>query len=506
MHIKKNETESPKLLNIIEDLKDGFFTISSIGEIIYQNLAAAELLCLKNNESELNFYDNIIRNSDHIGNLKKHLLKNDYIKDYELDIYSVQNESIPVLLTLNTIKDPTGKIIGYSVLIKDMTYIKKIQQQLLQAQKMESIGMLASGVAHEFNNILTGIIPNAELIKMTSEKDPNNFARAEAIQKSAYRAAEIVRKLLNFARNDKEKEGQVINFTKAAKETIDIIRKLFDKSIEIEMDFADNLNFVKIDATSLQQILMNLSINSKDAMDGEGKIIFSARNYFVDDSSGVENKDLFQGHYLCFQITDTGQGIEAQKLEHIFDPFYTTKGPGKGTGLGLSMVYGIVKNASGKIEVKSIPGVGTTFTLYIPAAEKVIEKDATEFILKPIGEGQSILVIDDEKMIREMARDMLSILGFKVLVAASGVEGLDIYKRYNNKISLVILDLLMPEMNGKVCFENLKKLNPDVKVIIASGMGEIEKKKELERMGIIAYLEKPYRLEHMTEKIREALI
>jgi CheY-like chemotaxis protein len=260
-----------------------------------------------------------------------------------------------------------------------------------------------------------------------------------------------------------------------------------------------------MDATGLQQILMNLSINSKDAMSNGGIITFSASNYVAGYSSLIEDKNLLPGNYICFQVSDTGQGIEEDKLKHIFDPFYTTKGPGKGTGLGLSMVYGIVKNAGGKIEVRSIPNIGTTFTLYLPSAEKGTEKDATEFVMKPIGNGQSILVIDDEKMIREMARDMLNILGFKVLLAASGVEGIELYSKYRSEISLVILDLLMPEMNGKVCFERLKIMNSKVKVIVASGMGESDKKKELEDMGIVAYLEKPYRLEHMTEKIREAL-
>ena len=438
--------------------------------------------------------------------MDEYLKKSDYFKDYELDLYTTSGIKFPVLLTMTKIKDPTGDAIGFSILIKDMTYIKKMQQQLLQAQKMESIGMLASGVAHEFNNILTGIIPNAELIKMTIEPQNSNYTRAEAIQNSAYRAAEIVKKLLNFARNDKEKKEQVIDFTKAARETIDIIRKLFDKSIEIEVRFADDLNHVKMDATSLQQIIMNLSINAKDAMSGEGKITFTARNYLNSMNNITRYKDLPPGKYICFQVSDTGQGIDSDKLEYIFDPFYTTKSPGKGTGLGLSMVYGIVNSLDGKIEVKSTPKVGTTFTLYFPAAETSHDKDATEFIIKPIGQGQSILVIDDEKMIREMARDMLNILGFNVLLAASGIEGLDLYKNYKNDISLVVLDLLMPEMSGKTCFENLKKFDPGVKVIIASGMGELEKKRELEQMGIIAYLEKPYRLEHMTEKIKLALV
>ncbi len=506
MLLKRNNYEVPRLVTIVEELKDGFCTINNSGNFIYLNLSALEMLELMDSLTEINFFDQIIKDQIHIAQIKNTLSKEGFLKDYEIDLFSSLNNRFPVLLTINNIKDPANQVIGMSVLIKDMTYIKKMQKQLLQAQKMESIGMLASGVAHEFNNILTGIIPNAELIKMTSDNSSSNFARAEAIQKSAYRAADIVRKLLNFARNDKERKDQSINLARAATETIDIIRKLFDKSIEIEVDFKDDLNFAKIDATSLQQILMNLSINAKDAMNGDGNITFSANNYTVKTDLRVENKDLLPGNYVCLKISDTGQGIDADKLKYIFDPFYTTKGPGKGTGLGLSMVYGIVKNSGGKIDVNSIPNEGTTFTIYLPATERVKEKDATEYIMKPIGTGQSILVIDDEKMIREMARDMLNILGFKVLLAASGIEGLKIYREHQNDINLVILDLLMPEMHGKICFENLKKINPEIKVIVASGMGEVEKKNELEKMGILAYLEKPYRLEHITEIIKEAIL
>lgn len=505
MLLKKNVSDVPRLVTIVEELKDGFCTLAVRGEFIYLNLAAAEMLELKEDKNEYNFFEDVVKDKKHIEYIKKTLEQKSFIKDYEIDLYSKLNKKFPVLLTVNYIKDPTNSVIGMSVLIKDMTYIKKMQQQLLQAQKMESIGMLASGVAHEFNNILTGIIPNAELIKMTIEPQNSNYNRAEAIQNSAYRAAEIVKKLLNFARNDKEKKGQVIDFKKAARETIDIIRKLFDRSIDIDVKFADNLNHVKMDATSLQQIIMNLSINAKDAMSGEGKITFTARNYFNSKDNVSRYKDLAPGKYVYFQVSDTGQGIDTDKLEYIFDPFYTTKSPGKGTGLGLSMVYGIVNSLDGKIEVNSTPKVGTIFKLYFPAAERSRDKDATEFIIKPIGQGQSILVIDDEKMIREMARDMLNILGFNVLLAASGIEGLDLYKNYQKDISLVVLDLLMPEMSGKTCFENLKLFDPEVKVIIASGMGELEKKKELEQMGIVAYLEKPYRLEHMTEKIKLAI-
>jgi PAS domain S-box-containing protein len=505
MLLKKSEAEVPRLVTIIEELKDGFCTINLQGGFIYANLAAVEMLEIGEKKNEYNFFNDVVQDEIHTEYIKKSLDKEGYLKDYELELSTVENNKFPVILTVNQLKDPAQNVIGMSVLIKDMTYIKRVQQQLLQAQKMESIGMLASGVAHEFNNILTGIIPNAELIKMTLDTEDTNYARADAIQNSAYRAAEIVKKLLNFARSDKEKKKEIVDFTQSARETIDIIRKLFDRRIEIEVNFPEDLYSVKLDATSLQQIIMNLSINAKDAIEGEGKISFSAENLSIQERNQKEYKNLPPGEYIKFKISDTGHGIDSERIKFIFDPFFTTKGPGKGTGLGLSMVYGIVNSVSGRIEVRSKANTGTVFTVYLPATKVEKKRSTAEFKIEPFGEGKTVLVVDDEDMIREMASDMLNLLGFKVHLAASGVEGLNVYKQHKDQIDVVLLDLLMPEMNGTACFENLKEVDPDVKVIIATGIGEFEKKKELEEKGIKGYLGKPYRLENIAQKLMDIL-
>jgi two-component system cell cycle sensor histidine kinase/response regulator CckA len=506
MFLKRIEAHSPRLLNIVDELKDGFCTIRLSGEFIYSNLAAAEMLGFDDSNLGYNFFTDIIREETHINNIKENLSKNDFLKDYELELYSVGDNKFPVLLTLNLIKDPAKNIIGMSVLIKDMTYIKRVQQQLLQAQKMESIGMLASGVAHEFNNILTGIIPNAELIKLTTTKSESNFLRADSIQKSAYRAAEIVKKLLNFARNDQsKKEGTSTNFVQAATETIDIIRKLFDREIEIETEFDEGLSHVKIDDTAIQQIIMNLSINAKDAINGKGKIIFKADNFTITKENKHSNKRLEEGKYVRFQVSDTGHGIDKDKQKYIFDPFFTTKEPGKGTGLGLSMVYGIVSSAKGEIYVQSESNLGTTFSIYLPSAENIENVKSEEYKAKKIGMNRTILVIDDENMIVDMSKDMLCSIGFNVHTATNGFDGLKLYKKYKMKIDIVLLDLLMPGMSGTTCYEKLKLINPQIKVIVASGIGELSKKKELEKMGINAYLEKPYDLEGITTKLENIL-
>jgi signal transduction histidine kinase/ActR/RegA family two-component response regulator len=500
---KKAYPDSHKLFSIVEGLKDGFCTLSIDGEIIYANLAAIELLRLKENKVQ-NFYKDIIRDSNHIKIIKQNIDQRDFLKDYEVDLFMQGDDMISVLLTFNLIKNPSKNIIGLAVLIKDMTYIKQVQHQLLQAQKMESIGMLASGVAHEFNNILTGIIPNAELIKMTTDTEGVNYKRADSIQKSANRATDIVKKLLNFAREDKSTSESSTDFVKCANDTIDILTKLLDRNIHIESDFEDNLFDIAIDETSIQQIIMNLAINAKDAIINSGKIKFSAKNYVV-DKNNYSSSRVKSGKYVKFTISDTGHGIEKSKIKYIFDPFYTTKKPGQGTGLGLSMVYGIITSIKGYIDVESYPDRGTTFTILLPATERRINKYIIEKFNKTVGEGQTVLVVDDEEMIIEIATDMLSSIGFKVIGVTSGIKAIETYETKGNEIDAVILDLLMPEMNGVTCFKKLKEMNPSIKVIIASGIGEIEKKKELEKMGIFAYIEKPFNINSISQKLNALL-
>ena len=277
-----------------------------------------------------------------------------------------------------------------------MTYIKQVQQQLSQAQKMESIGMLASGVAHEFNNILTAIIPNAELIKITTLENDVNHLRADSIQKSANRAGEIVKKLLNFARNENSQKNESTDFIKVVNDTIDILQRLFDRKIELDFTYNSDLLNALVDDTSIQQIVMNLSINAKDAIEGTGKILYFAENVIIDSEDHSKNNNLRKGKYIKLEISDTGHGIDKGQLEYIFDPFYTTKGPGKGTGLGLSMVYGIVKAFHGAIFVDSRVGEGTTFTVYLPATDITPRKEISEFKQHNIGHGRTVLVIDDE--------------------------------------------------------------------------------------------------------------
>jgi two-component system, cell cycle sensor histidine kinase and response regulator CckA len=497
---RKIQKENKRLSSIIEDLKDGFCIIKADGNFIYVNIAALELLGIREKENSLNFFNHFIKTPSDITYLVETVEKFGYVKDYEIEL-QIANNRCPVLLTMNQINDLSKKMIGYSVLLKDMTYLKKVQHQLLQAQKMESIGLLASGIAHEFNNILTGILPNAELIKLSTSNNDLNYKRAELIQKSATRASDIVKRLLNFAREDKVKATPSTDFSKTAMETFDIIRKLFDKNVEILVEFEKDLGFVKIDDAQLQQIIMNLALNAKDAISNFGKIRFSAKNATLSNTNRQEYKQLAEGPYIRLEIEDNGHGISKENLKHIFDPFFTTKKPGKGTGLGLSMVYGIIKSINGEIEVQSELNNGTTFVLWIPKAESITAAHEKDESLKKIGRNRSILVIDDETMILELAHDMLKSIGYKVYTASRAEEGLKIYSEKKSEIEVVFLDLIMPDVTGMTCYNELKMINPKLKIIIISGIGDEDKKRELKELGIVHYIEKPFSIHSIIHKL-----
>jgi CheY-like chemotaxis protein len=334
--------------------------------------------------------------------------------------------------------------------------------------------------------------------------DSPNYNRASSIQRSAVRASDIVKKLLSFSRDDKINVHEISNFINIANETIDILKKLFQKNIQINSSFPGDLYQVKIDATRLQQIIMNLSINAKDAINEKGEINITAQNYIINNTMNSPG-DLREGKYLLLQISDNGQGIDKRNLGKIFDPFFTTKEPGKGTGLGLSIIYGIIKSVNGKIEVQSELNVGTTFNIYFPATGKKAEEDYNDFSIEIQDHNKTILIIDDEPMIREMSSDMLSTIGYNVLVSDNGSDGIKIYKDNFENIDLVLLDLLMPEMNGVTCYKKLTEIKSDVKVIISSGIADLNKRKELEALGVAGYLEKPFSLKTIAEYLKKIL-
>jgi len=387
--------------------------------------------------------------------------------------------------------------------IRDITEHRRLEQQLLQAQKMESIGTLAGGVAHDFNNILGGILGYASFMKVKITKDHPFFNYIDTIEKGAVRASELTAQLLAFARGGKY-DTRPVNLNKVVDETLKLIGETFDKSIEIETRLMAELPTVEADAGQMQQVLMNLCINAADAMPAGGRLTLATGVETLSEELVRRQMDTPPGPYAVLSVTDTGKGMDRKTARRIFEPFFTTKEEGKGTGLGLSMVYGVVKNHGGSVHVDTIPGRGTTFKIYLPASTKPEAEEPAE-VESLSGGNECILVVDDEEPIRAMARDLLESYGYRVLLAENGLEAIDIYAGRKDDIALVILDMIMPKMGGRKAFLKLKELDPGVKALLSTGYSQDGKAQEILESGVIGYIQKPYQINKLLAKVRSVL-
>lgn len=380
---------------------------------------------------------------------------------------------------------------------------RKLEEQLFQAQKMESIGRLAGGVAHDFNNILTSILGYAELLKLkltaTSTREKK---AADIIIKSAERASNLTKQLLAFARGGKHNPIPLI-VNEIIKQTIIVSEKIFEKNIKVKYDFEEKLKPIEADRNQLDQVLTNIIINAKDAMPNGGVLTFKTANVYLDEEYTDKFQELEPGNYVMISIKDSGIGMPRSIKDRIFEPFFTTKGAGRGTGLGLATVYGIIKNHNGHITCDSEPEKGTTFTIYLPATEKeiIIEENETNVIKG----DETILLVDDEEYVRDVAKRQLQRLGYKAVTAGDGIEAIDIYKKKKKKIDLVLLDMVMPNLAGKETYRELKNINPDIKVVLISGFSQNDKATQTLKEGALAFIQKPFKLYELSKVLARVL-
>ncbi|RLA88025.1 MAG: hypothetical protein DRG20_06715 [Deltaproteobacteria bacterium] len=384
----------------------------------------------------------------------------------------------------------------------DVTKERSLEKQLLHSQKMESLGTLAGGVAHDFNNLLTGIIGHLSIIKLNIKENSPFLKNINSIESIVMRARDLTKMLLGFAKQGKY-ETSAVNINKILKGILVIAFRTFGKNIIIKTSLHNDLWSVDGNAEQLEFSFMNILINAKDAMPGGGIIEVKTENIKIDKDNPlpIENST---GDFVLTTISDTGVGMSEKVKERIFEPFFTTKEKGHGTGLGLSMVYGVIKNHGGYIDVESYPGMGTTFSIYIPANHKVKKSKEITPIEEIIHGKGTILVIDDEEVVRDVLKDMLESIGYNVLTAENGKKGLNIYKS-NIDIDLVILDLIMPVMSGKETFQELKRINKNVKVLIATGYAKEEHLKEVLEQGALGVIQKPFTLERLSAKINKII-
>ena len=412
------------------------------------------------------------------------------------------------------VRDKDGKPLSMMSSSVDITERKeaekekgRLEAQLRQSQKMEAIGALSSGVAHDFNNILQAINGYVQLLSTMEGLDRRAVRYSLEIDSAAQRATDLVQSLLAFSRKV-EPELTPMDIKQEVSDAVKMLARTIPKMIDIETDLAEDLMMVNADRNQIHQVLMNLCANARDAMPHGGRLRIQGENIDIRDHESGDYSDLPPGRYVRIQVSDNGTGMDEETLKNIFDPFYTTKEIGKGTGLGLSMAYGIVDRHHGHITCSSKPGRGTCFTICLPAIAGwgIIKPDhQTEAPGRNLTGQETILLVDDEKPIIETIRDALTMNSYSVLTAASGEEALERYRPDLNNIDLVILDLGMPGMGGLRCLEELLKLDPRVKVIVASGYSLDDQLRQAIAQRAKGFIGKPYRVTALLKKAREVL-
>ncbi len=443
-------------------------------------------------------------------------LKTGKIINKELEVVTQKGAVRKVLLSATAVKDKKGKIIHSVSIQKDITDYEQtvrdkeaLQEQLHQSQKMESIGQLAGGIAHDFNNILGGIMGYAEVLDMKESANPTVVKYSEKIKRSALNASELVRKLLTFARRAVT-EMKPIDLHESLNQAVSMLEHTLDRKIAIQTEFKATKSTIEGDQSQIDNMFLNIAINARDAMPKGGTLTISSESIDFSIDTKLPNLpadvSITKGEYICVSVKDTGTGMSEKTISKIFDPFFTTKEIGKGTGLGLASVFGSIKQHNGFVGVESEQKKGTTFSLYFPllsetelSQEKQTE-EPTEAVLKGTG---SLLIIDDESAICEALSDFLIYSGYSVTAFQDGNKGLEFYRQHFKEVDTIILDLVMPEISGTKCFEELRNINPEAKVIVVSGYFEDDKLPPQIKDEAMAFVQKPYRINELLKVLSE---
>lgn len=434
--------------------------------------------------------------------------KPENVTDYDVICKDGSNVSLELSVSLR--KDQDGLPTGYRGVLRDVSERKqteeekhKLENQLQQASKMESIGTLAGGIAHDFNNILMGIQGNASLMLLKIESDHPNYEKIKNIEKYVQNGTELTKQLLGFARR-----GKYLIKATDLNEIIEKSSSLFartKKEIRVHTELSEDLWSAEVDRGQIEQVLLNLYVNAWQAMSTGGDLYLQTENIIL-DRSYLKPYKVEPGRYVKISVSDTGVGIDKETQERIFEPFFTTKEMGRGTGLGLASVYGIIKSHGGYINVYSEKEKGTVFTIYLPASEKIALKEIESGPAAIIKGSGTILLIDDEEMILDVGIELLKELGYTVKSAMSGPEAIDVFKGERGKIDLIIMDMIMPGMGGGETFDRLKEIDPDIKVLLSSGYSINGQATKILRRGCDGFIQKPFNMNQLAEKVQRILV
>ncbi|MGO9953024.1 MAG: PAS domain S-box protein [Dissulfurispiraceae bacterium] len=457
--------------SLFQDSKDVIFISTPEGKIIKMNTAGVELFGYSSLEEflSIDLEKNLYCDAQDRVKYRTVLEQNGFVKDYEVTMKRKNGRQVTVFVTATVLKNEDGDAALYRGIMRDMTEYKRLEKQLLQAQKMEVVGQLAGGIAHDFNNILCAINGYASLIQMEMDNGDPLKTYIDQILESGTRAAELTHSLLAFSRKQ-IMHKRPVDIKESIRKFEKLVSRIIGEDIVVHSVFASQDLHSIVDPGQMEQVLMNLATNARDAMPQGGWFTVCAELVELDDSFVQSYGYGTSGKYTLITVSDTGMGMEQEVMARIFEPFFTTKEVGKGTGLGLAMVYGIIKQHDGYINVYSKPGKGTTFRIYLPAtgSNETILARMTDGAL-PRGGTETILVAEDDEKLRKLADIILTQSGYNVILAKDGEEAINKFIDNKDRIQLIILDIMMPKRSGKEAFDKIKGIRPDTKILFSSG-------------------------------------
>lgn len=496
-----------KFKEIVEWSPIGIYQSTPSGEFITANQSLASMLGYQSVDelTKVNIKDCYYNHVDREKLIRGYDQETmGYVTNLELYWKKIDGKPISILLSAHAIRDAEGKTKYYEGFVLDITERKSLEVQLLRTQRLDSLGTLASGIAHDLNNVLSPILLSIDMLKRfaTDEKSQKILS---TLSGNVIRGRDIIKQVLTFARGINT-EHDVLQSKHIVKEILNIIHETFPKNINVTSDIASDLWVVKGDATQLHQVLMNLSLNARDAITENGTITITASNFIADKQFAKMQIQAHEGKYVKISVRDTGHGIPPDIIENIFDPFFTTKEIGKGTGLGLSTSHTIVKEHGGFIDVSSEIGKGSIFDIYIPAVEDIGDKSVSNQIVDLIvGKGEGVLVVDDEDSIVDIIKQTLELYGYHTFTAKDGIEGIATYAQNKDKIDIVIIDLMMPMMDGIQMYKALRQFNSKIPVITMSGEKMDISSLTSSLSGVSTHLQKPYTAEILLKTLRKVL-
>jgi PAS domain S-box-containing protein len=498
-----------KYAKLFQEIKDVVYISSPEGKLIDMNSAGVELFGFTSKEEILNadIGNDLYANPQDREYFKKAIEEQGFVKDYELAVRRKNGEEFLVLLTSTEVRDEEGRLMTYLGIMRDITERKKLEMQLERAQKMEAIGMLAGGVAHDLNNILTGLTSYPELLLMQIPKDSRLRKPLLTIKQTGEKAAAMVQDLLTLSRRGVEVR-EVINLNEVVKDYLESPEyeklKAYHPDVQLDLHMARDLLNLLGSPIHLLKTLMNLVSNAVEAMPHGGIVRIKTENLYVDNLlNGYDT--ILEGEYVVLSVIDTGVGISPEDISRIFEPFYTRKEMGRsGTGLGMSVVWATVKDHNGYIDIKTKKGKGTTVDLYFPVTRSEITKKAASASIEKYRGGEKILIIDDVEEQREVASGILTQMGYQVAAVASGEEAIEYIKHH--PVDLLVIDMIMEKgIDGLETYRRIIRDHPGQKAIIVSGFSKTEKVKEMQRLGAGLYVKKPYTIEQFSRAIRNEL-